>query len=122
MNSFAFSLSMPPSANMMFATDFKTKRRFVSKEYKAWKALEGPQLTNNWRRAGSPKFVRPIMLTIHLGLNYQSDVDNRIKPILDLLSAIPDFPNDRYIDRLEVERIPEIQGARVFIMQLGGGQ
>lgn len=118
MTSFFFSVSMPPSANSMFATDFKTKRRFISKQYAAWRKVQAEALSDFWRLAGSPKFERHLSLTVHLGLNYQSDLDNRLKPILDLLGkAIPDFPDDRYIDRITVERTPGIEGARVLIVQ-----
>ena len=121
MNSFAFSISMPPSVNAMFATDFRTKRRFMSKEYSAWRNGESRAVHEAWVKAGKPKFERPVALTIHLGLNYKSDIDNRVKPILDLLDkSIPNFPNDRYIDRLTVERHRDIYGARVLIMQGAG--
>jgi Holliday junction resolvase RusA-like endonuclease len=118
MNSFAVSVPMPPSANMMFATDFKTKRRFRSKVYTAWRDSTAKAVKVEWQRQGAPKFEPPLALTIHLGLNYQSDIDNRIKPLLDLLDkSIPDFPNDRYIDRIEVERVKGLDGARLLIVQ-----
>ena len=118
MNTFAFSVPMPPSVNAMFATDFKTKRRFMSKAYKAWRDAAAMSVALDWRRAGSPRFERHLSLTVHLGLNYASDIDNRCKPLLDLLKhAIPDFPDDRYIDRISIERVKDIAGARVLIMQ-----
>lgn len=118
MNSFAFSVSMPPSVNSMFATDFKTKRRFMSKAYKAWREGAAKDVGDQWRRAGSPRFERHLSLTIHLGLNYASDIDNRVKPLLDLLAkSMPDFPDDRYIERISVERVKGIDGARVLILQ-----
>ena len=41
-----------------------------------------------------------------------------MKAVEDLLAkAIPDFPDDRYIDRISVERVPGMVGARVLIMQ-----
>ena len=118
MNSFAFSTSMPPSVNSMFATDFKTKRRFISKDYAAWRKAEALSVGQSWRRSGSPKFENHLSLTVHLGLNYRSDIDGRLKALCDLLAhAIPDFPDDRYIDHITVERTPGIDGARVLIMQ-----
>lgn len=118
MNSFAFTVTMPPSVNQMFATDFKTKRRFMSKAYSAWRTGQAAAVHEAWQNAGQPKFQPPLALTIHLGLNYQSDIDNRVKPLLDLLDkSIPGFPNDRYIDRIEVERVKELSGARVLIIQ-----
>jgi hypothetical protein len=119
-NSFAFSVSMPPSSNNMFATVIiKGKpRRIISREYKAWRKAETDKLTLHWQRSGSPRFERHLSLTIHLGLKYTGDISNRVKAIEDLLAqAIPDFPDDRYIDRLKVERCPGMDGARVLIMQ-----
>lgn len=116
MNSFAFSVSMPPSSNNMFAT--YNGRRIISREYKAWRALEEQTVAKHWALCGAPKFNPHLSVTIHLGLNYKGDIDNRIKPLLDLLGrAIPNFPNDRYIDRISVERSPSTTGARVLIMQ-----
>jgi hypothetical protein len=119
-NSFAFSVSMPPSVNNMFATvTIKGKvRRITSRDYKAWRETETGKLTQAWELAGSPKFERHLSLTIHLGLNYGGDISNRIKGIEDLLGqAIPGFPDDRYIDQITIQRVPGIEGARVIIMQ-----
>jgi Holliday junction resolvase RusA-like endonuclease len=117
--SFGFSVPMPPSVNAMFATDFKTKRRFISKAYAQWLKDAKDTTHSAWKRQGSPTFTSPLAVTIHLGLNYQSDIDNRIKPLLDMLGkAIPDFPNDRYINRLDVERIRELTGANVLVRQM----
>ncbi len=118
MNVLAFSIPMPPSANSLFATDFKTKRRFMSKQYKAWRDAASVQLKADWQRTGSPKFERHLSLTVHLGLNYASDIDNRLKPLMDLLAkSIPDFPDDRYVDRISIERVKGITDARVLILQ-----
>lgn len=120
MNSFAFSVSMPPSTNNLFATVMvKGKmRRIISRAYKAWRALEAPLVAEQWRKAGSPLFEKHLSLTIHLGLNYQSDIDGRCKAICDLLPhAIPGFVDDRYIDRITIERVKGIDNARVLILQ-----
>lgn len=114
----AITLPMPPSANNLFATDFKTKRRFITRAYAEWKKAAGEQLIDAWTSQGKPRFDRHLCMTVHLGVNYQSDISGRIKAIEDLLvQTIPGFPDDRYIDRLEVERVPGIVGARVMIQQ-----
>lgn len=120
MNVFAFSVSMPPSSNGMFTTIvIKGRvRQIISRDYKAWKKVEADHLLSKWRAAGSPAFSPHLGLTIHLGLNYRGDIDNRVKPLTDLLRAIPGFPDDRWIDRIEVERVQEIEGARVLIAQM----
>jgi len=116
MNSFAVSLPMPPSANNMFAT--YNGRRIISREYKAWRSEAGFIIANAWKQQGSPKFAKHLTLTIHIGLNYKGDISNRIKGIEDAIGeSIPDFPDDRWIDRIEIERVPGIDGARVLIQQ-----
>jgi hypothetical protein len=102
---FAFRLPMPPSTNMMFATDFKTRRRFRTKEYATWTREAGRLLLEQWNLAGQPRIVAPYALHIQLNLNHQSDVANREKAITDLLVAtIPDCPDDRWINRILIER------------------
>lgn len=120
MNSFAFSTSIPPGVNNLYATvTIKGKpRRIISRTYKAWRELEARLVGEQWRKAGSPIFQRHLSLTIHLGLNYQSDIDGRCKAICDLLPhAIPGFVDDRYIDRIIIERVKGIDNARVLILQ-----
>lgn len=118
MHYLAVSLPMPPTANNLFATDFKTKRRFITRDYATWKKDAAKVLFQSWEAQGQPRFDRHLVMTIHLGANYQSDISGRVKAIEDLLvQTIPDFPDDRYIDRIEIERVPGISGARVMIQQ-----
>lgn len=106
-----FDLPMPPSVNACFATDFKTKRRFASKAYTAWKKAAADRLMEQYARYGAPTILKPIALTIRLGLNYQSDIANREKPLTDLLVANLDMADDRYIERIVIERDQSIEGA-----------
>lgn len=110
-----FDLPMPPTTNNMFSTDFKTKRRFTSKAYAAWKREAGDTLGAQYAAYGSPSVHRPVAVHIRLGINYQSDIANREKAITDLLVATLDMPDDRYIDRLLIERDPSVTGAVVTI-------
>lgn len=119
MNMLAFSLPMPPSTNSLFATDFRTKRRFMSKEYSAWRTEAVGLINLAWQQNGHPSFLRHMSLTIHVGLNYAGDIANRIKAVEDAIcEAIPDFPNDRYFDVVTIERVPGLNGARVLVGQL----
>ena len=110
-----FDLPMPPSVNACFATDFRTKRRFASKAYTAWKAAAGERLMQQYNAYGAPAVHRPIALRIRLGLNYQSDIGNREKPLTDLLVAKLDMADDRYIERIVIERDQSITGALVTV-------
>jgi hypothetical protein len=121
MNLFAFSCSMPPSTNNLFATVIikGKERRIISREYKAWREAEKANVRRQWVGQGSPRFQPHMALTIHLGLNYRGDISNRVKAIEDLIGeAIDDFPNDRWIDKIDVERVPGMEGARCIVMQL----
>jgi hypothetical protein len=112
---------MPPSTNGLFATvTIKGKpRRIITREYKAWRAIAKAAVEKAWIDQGRPSFERHMQLTIHIGLNYIGDISNRIKAIEDSLSeAIPGLPDDRYYDRVEIERVPGMIGARVMVMQL----
>lgn len=110
-----FDLPMPPSVNALFATDFKTKRRFRSKEYGAWLVKAGEALELQYAAYGGPGIHKPVKVSIRLGLNYQSDIANREKALTDLLVAHLDMPDDRYIDVLHIERDQSVEGARVTI-------
>lgn len=110
-----FDLPMPPTANNLFVTDKRTMKRFPSPAYKAWKKAAGDVLGSQYAAYGAPAVHRPVRLSIKLGLNYQSDIANREKALTDLLVATLDMPDDRYIERLEIERDQSIAGARVTI-------
>lgn len=118
---FAVSVPMPPSANNMFVNAPASQMgsgRFPSSEYKRWRQDASTIVNAAWLKQGRPRFGPHLSLTIHLGLNYKGDLDNRIKPLLDLLDkSIPDFPNDRWIDRIEIERVRGLAGARLLIVQ-----
>lgn len=116
---FSAELPLPPSSNMMFATDFKTKRRFVSKEYSGWKREAARQLIEQWNAAGKPIIGKPYSVYIQLNINHQGDIANREKAITDLLVAtIPGFPGDQWVDRIVIERNRSIPAALVEVVTL----
>lgn len=80
---FTVELPRPPSVNSTFATDFKTRRRFDTKEYRAWKKEAAQMLMAQRARCA----VGPVEITITVQeiTRYPSDIDNRIKPTLDCL-------------------------------------
>lgn len=108
-----FDLPMPPSVNNMYAT-FKG-RRIPSREFKAWKLAAAETLGSQYAAMGSPALHRPVALSIRLGLNYRGDISNRIKAVEDLLVDTLEMPNDRYIDRVLVERDQSVTGAIVTV-------
>lgn len=77
---FSVELPTPPSVNAMFATDFKTKRRFVTKDYAAWKKEAALMLMAQRARCA----VGPVEIAITVQES-RGDIDNRIKPTIDCL-------------------------------------
>ena len=110
-----FDLPMPPSVNSCFATDFKTRRRFATKAYAAWKIVARDAVARQWAAYGAPSVQRPVAITLRVGLNYTGDIMNREKVVTDLLCSVIDMPDDRYIDRYVVERDQSIEGAVVTV-------
>lgn len=108
-----FDLPMPPSVNNMYAT--YNGRRIPSREFKAWKIAAADTLGSQYAAMGSPSVHKPVALSIRLGLNYRGDISNRIKAVEDLLVDTLDMPNDRYIERILIERDQSIEGAIVTI-------
>jgi hypothetical protein len=108
-----FELPIPPSSNNLFAT--YNGRRIISREYKAWRKDAGEKLVAQYAAYDSPEVLKPVHVRIRLNLNHQSDIGNREKAITDLLVAKLDMPDDRYIDRIVIERDRTIDAAVVTV-------
>ena len=82
-------------------------KRFKSKKYQAYELellYSLPPTKVNWDK-------KPIELSLIVGLsNMQSDIDNVVKPFVDVLQKKYDF-NDKYIFRLIVEKKLVAKGA-----------
>jgi hypothetical protein len=103
----AFTLPMPPSANMMFINSRNAtgRGRFPSPEYKRWKREARATLLDQWEMAGKPQVTKPYAVHIQLNVDHKSDIANREKAITDLLvQTIPDFPGDQWVNRMLIER------------------
>lgn len=112
-----FDLPMPPTTNNMFATVIirGKPRRITTRDYKAWRVAAGEALGAQYAAYGAPAVHKPVHLTIRLNLNYQSDIANREKAITDLLVSAIDMPDDRYIERIVIERDRTVEGAVVTV-------
>ncbi len=111
------SLPMPPSANMMFATDFRTKRRFLSKEYAAWKKRAAEKLESY---TALPKLEKPYGVHIRLNLNHQGDIANREKACCDALVTAGIIVGDQWINTLRIDRDRTVSECEVEIWSLAG--
>ena len=93
----------PPSANNLF-TNSATGRSFgrgKSKQYRDWLRDAG------WEaklQSGHAHFARPVAILIEIDLRRQRDMDNAIKPTLDLLVYIGILADDSLVDDLRIVR------------------
>lgn len=87
-------LPTPPSANSLFRTT--NGKRYKTKAYKAWLseglvAIKQQKITHT--------DLTGVRITLFVPrLSLASDIDNRIKPTLDLLVKAKVLKDDRYVD------------------------
>lgn len=74
---------MPPSVNQLFATDFKTRRRFKTKEFAAWERLASTYMLLKPRLEMQGDVVS--VYAYGKPSNRRMDVANREKGVSDLL-------------------------------------
>lgn len=106
-------LPLPPSANALFRqAAFKGgKGRTVSPAYAAWRLEAGEVLKGQpW-----PECAAPYAITIAVNIDRKGDIDNRIKPILDLLVKHGVIVGDQWVDALFVRRDRTVAGCTVHI-------
>ena len=105
------ALPLPPSINNSFVqfTQRGVTRRVKSKDYARWQKNAVEHLIATAAPVTAPRYS----VNIDLGINYQSDIDNRVKPILDALVKAGMISDDRYIDSITVRRDQSIEGSVV---------
>jgi Holliday junction resolvase RusA-like endonuclease len=72
-------LPMPPSANLIWRT--ARGRTYRSPDYAAWREQAG------WLVKGCKPVAGPVRVEIAVSQKARGDIDNRIKPVLDVLVA-----------------------------------
>lgn len=110
--SFTVGLTLPPSANHLFV-NLKQGGRAKSQVYKAWREEARYHVLTAWRACGKPEWPKnqPLALRIRLGLEGRHrDMSNCIKALEDVLVAELPVPDDRWNDRLLIERDETIAG------------
>lgn len=116
-------LPLPPSANALFI-NLRSGGRAKSQVYKAWIEEARWHLITAWREAGKPRWpTAPMSLHFQLGIeNRNRDASNCVKAIEDVLVKELPIPDDRWNDRILIERDANIPGvARVTIAALHPG-
>ena len=113
------TIPVPPSANNLFAT-VKSGRRVKSRQYKAWLADCGTEILVQAPRRHEER--KPLLVRIQAELDYRRDLDNTIKPILDMLVHHRIMLDDRWVDEIHARRVPPIKKrpprCRVQVMEL----
>lgn len=123
MSDFALTidLPLPPSANELFA-NLPGKGRVKTKAYKKWIEEARWHIITAWRAAGKPEAPKdaPMFLWLRLGLKQRRrDAGNCLKAVEDVLVKELPIPDDRWNDRILIERNSEFEGrARVTIALL----
>lgn len=84
----------PPSLNNVFATNRKTGRRFKTADYTAWATASAVEL-NRQKQWHVPGKVRVFLCFSRS--DTRADLDNLIKPVLDLLVTSGRMSDDRNV-------------------------
>lgn len=123
MTTFTVDLPLPPSVNALFAN--VKGGRVKTREYKAWLDAARYDLITAWRAAGKPTWPAKAPMQIHLRLGLtdrRRDASNTVKAIEDALCRELPIPDDRWNDRILIERDEALAGkARVTIAPLETG-
>lgn len=103
------ALPLPPSLNNAFVNRKDGKGRYRSSDYKAWQDRAAERLTlQSWDMPQPPYGV-----TIRVNIDHRSDIDNRVKPVLDLLVKHGVLTGDQWVNALHVYRDRTVEGCTV---------
>ena len=107
--------TLPPSANVIWRQGKRGTYR--NPKYVAWLNTEGLLLKSQLR--GQKKFDGPVSVNLALRRpRANSDLDNRLKPISDLLQSIGAVANDKLVHHWNLywcKVLPEGHAARIVI-------
>ena len=95
-----------PSINNKFGLDKKRMRLFVLKEYSDFKMLIHDYAITTV--AGQERIEPPYH--VHVEYSGYVDIDAFIKPLLDGLESAGIIENDRYVQKLTIEKTPLKRG------------
>ncbi len=113
-------LPFPPSVNALYSTNWKTKRRFPSKRYEAWKAEAVATLY--LIKMPRPRIAEQCAVTYNLGRPDKRvrDAGNYQKGLDDLLKLYGIVADDRYLYPVLIDWTDDHPGhVEVIIRPLG---
>lgn len=95
---------LPPSANALFV--YRHGRRRKTADYKAWR--RGAAIL---ARASLPLMpsATALQVVLEVGINRRRDLDNVIKPTLDMLKAANVIEDDCWVDKILAQRSREVE-------------
>ncbi|TDQ63595.1 Holliday junction resolvase RusA-like endonuclease [Maritalea mobilis] len=110
---------MPPSVNDCFANNRKTGGRHRTKRYATWANAAGYDLKAQKRNAFIAGAFTIAIVLDRKSMRSNSDIDNRVKPILDLLQTLDFIKDDKFCERLTVEKgTVEGGGFEIFLDEI----
>ena len=89
------NLPRPPSVNGLYASNWKTKRRFKSKKYAEW-LVEAELAIQQQKPEPIMGFVH-VEITVGKPTKRKEDISNRIKAVEDLLVSCGLIEDDSFI-------------------------
>lgn len=110
-------LPLPPSANALYIQ--RGRRRVPTSEYQRWRRSAGLIV----RAASGPDDIipprTPIRVVIAASASRRRDLDNIIKPSVDMLQKAGIIADDRMVDRIEALRTPGSRGTMTVTVERG---
>ena len=111
-------LPVPPTTNNLYVTRRDGKGRARTSQYAAWQK-EAQQLI---MISGCPREGwRHVRVEVLAPLNYKRDIENCLKCLMDVLATMHIVADDRWIDQIEVRRVPVGEALTVTVQRLNLG-
>lgn len=104
------TLPLPPSLNNLYKN--AGKRRVCTVEYDDWKFRAGFAA----KKAGRSPITGGYVVYLGLPKNMRGDIDNRFKPVLDLLVRMSITPDDRHCQGVMAWRHDCIDSAQCEVL------
>lgn len=105
-------LPLPPSSNNMFI-NVPRRGRIKSTAYKDWRD-KSALIVKSQARSQSP-VNGPYSVSIHLPAKMRGDLDNRCKPVLDLLVAAQITDDDKHCQKIEISRSVDVDASSCMV-------
>lgn len=113
-----FILTLPPTANQLWIQ--RGRKRIITPEYRTWRLVAGGQIKLQLSPLKTTnRIAAPIGVDIGVPIKMRGDIDNRIKPLLDLLVEHAIMDDDRHVHQILIaRRVVENNTAVVTVRQL----